>query len=55
MPYQIVPVGTGYKVISQSGKPLSNKPLSLNQARKQKVAVALGESRRTNKPVSFYM
>ena len=46
MPYMIVPWEKGYGVVSRSGKILSNHPLSLIQAKKQKVAVVLSEIRK---------
>ena len=39
MPYSLERVGRGYKVFSQSGTPLSKKPLSLLRAKKQLTAV----------------
>ena len=47
MPYEVVPKGKGYVVMSQeSHRPLSKRPLTKSQARKQQIAVALAESRR---------
>lgn len=43
MPYIINRVKGGFKVFSQSGRPLSNKPLTLAKAQKQRTAVNLSE------------
>lgn len=55
MPFQIKKVGKGFKVV-EPGKThvFSNNPLSKKQAMKQRVAIALSESRRTGKPVKSY-
>jgi len=39
MPYSLERVGRGWKVFSQSGRALSNKPLGLERAKKQLTAV----------------
>jgi hypothetical protein len=39
MPYSLERVGKGYKVFSQSGTPLSKKPLPLSRAKRQLTAV----------------
>lgn len=62
MPYSIIPVGKGYKVMSQDGRTFSRKPLSKKQAQKQRTAIALsevqrtsrGEVQKTKKPMSFF-
>ncbi len=54
MSYTIIPVGRGYKVLSQDGKTFSRKPLSKKQAQKQRTAIALSEARKTGKPVSIF-
>ena len=46
MPYIIRPYQTGYRVYSESGTPLSHKPLSAEMAKKQKVAATLSMLRR---------
>lgn len=47
MPYNIAPSGRGYVVErADSGKALSNHPLSHRQAQRQRVAVALAEHRK---------
>lgn len=48
MPYQIRRSGIGYKVFSQSGTPLSKKPLSLLRAQKQKIAATLSSLNKSN-------
>lgn len=53
MPYKIVKVKGGWKV-SDGKKFLSSNPLTKEMALKQRIAVALSESRITNKPTSFY-
>lgn len=46
MPYFVRRDADGYRVYSINGTPLSHKPLSLAQAKKQQVAVLLEERRR---------
>lgn len=53
MPYKIVKVKGGFKV-SDGKKYLSSHPLTKDMAMKQRIAVALSESKLTNKPASFY-
>ena len=55
MPFQIKKVGKGFKVV-EPGKThvFSNNPLSKKQAMKQRVAIALSESRKSGKPVKSY-
>lgn len=54
MPYNIIPVGHGYKVMSQDGKVFSRKPLSKKQAMKQRTAIAISEARKTGKPIATF-
>lgn len=53
MPYKIVKEKEGFRVCSPTHC-LSKKPLTKKQATKQRVAVALSESRKSKKPVSTY-
>jgi hypothetical protein len=55
MPFQIKKVGKGFKVV-EPGKThvFSNNPLSKKQAMKQRVAIALSESRKSGKPIKSY-
>ena len=54
MPYKIEKVGnSGFKVCD-SNRCFSNKPLTKKQATKQRIAIALSESRKTGKPVKKY-
>lgn len=46
MPYVLRKYRDGYRVYSQSGTPLSNHPLSLDQAKKQKTAATLSYLRK---------
>lgn len=47
MPYEVVPKGKGFVVMSQdSGKQLSKRPLTRAKANQQRVAVALAEHRK---------
>jgi hypothetical protein len=41
MPYHVVAVSGGYKVQSENGTYLSNKPLSKKKAEKQRIAATL--------------
>lgn len=50
MPYEIKKVKGGYKVVDTKGKALEKKPISLEQARKQRIAVFLSEG----KPKGFF-
>lgn len=54
MPYSIIPVGRGYKVMSQDVRTFSRQPLSKKQAMNQRTAIALTEAKKTHKPVSFF-
>jgi len=55
MPFQIKKVGKGFKVV-EPGKThvFSNNPLSKKQAMKQRLAIALSESRKSGKPIKSY-
>jgi hypothetical protein len=55
MPFEIKKVGRGFKVV-EPGKThvFSHNPLSKKQAMKQRVAIALSESRKSGKPVKSY-
>jgi hypothetical protein len=55
MPFQIKKVGKGYKVV-EPGKThvFSNNPLSKKQAMKQRVAIALSESKKSGNPIKSY-
>jgi len=46
MPYSLDKVRGGYKVFSQSGRPLSNAPLTLSRAKKQLTAVNIAYARK---------
>jgi hypothetical protein len=54
MPYKVVKEDGGYFVEDKKGHRFSTKPLTKKKARKQQVAIALSESRATNKPVSAF-
>ncbi len=43
MPYRIVPCKTGFKVITDKGKPLSKRCLPKKTARAQQIAVSISE------------
>jgi hypothetical protein len=53
MPYEIKRKGTGY-VVTSAKRAFSKKPLSLQTARAQRVAIALSEAAKTGKPVANY-
>lgn len=53
MPYTIERKGAGYAVCDAK-RCFSNKPLTLQKARKQQIAIALSEAKKTGKPVSKY-
>lgn len=53
MPYKIKKVKNGYKV-ADANRTFSQHPLSKHMAEKQRVAIALSESRSTGKPASIY-
>lgn len=55
MPYNIVKVHKGYKVQNAvSGKTYSVHPLTKSKAIKQRVAIVLSESRKTNHSPSIF-
>jgi len=54
MPYDIKKIKGGFLVKDKKGKQFSNKPLSKKMATKQRIAIALSESKKTGKPVSTY-
>ena len=54
MPYKIIKEKSGYYVEDKKGKKFSKKPLSKKMAEKQRVAIALSESKMTGKPMSYY-
>lgn len=54
MPYDIKKKGSGY-VVTSGKRTFSNNPLPLNVARKQRIAIALSEAKKTGKdPSSFF-
>jgi hypothetical protein len=54
MPYNIDKVKGGFVVKDVKGRKFSNKPLTKLGAQKQRIAIALSESRKTGKPASFF-
>lgn len=54
MPYKIVHMDGGFAVRDAKGHKFSKKPLTKKMAAKQRIAIALSESRKTGKPVSDY-
>lgn len=54
MPYQIEASGKGFKVCDNTGKCFSKKGLSKKTAERQRIAIALSESKKTGKPVGYY-
>lgn len=54
MPFKIVPVNGGFQVADTKGKTFSSNPLTKKIAQKQRIAIALSESKSTGKPVSTY-
>lgn len=56
MPFKIIKEGRGWKTQDvKSGKVFSAKPLTKEQAQKQRIAIALSEHRKTKKPVGSFM
>lgn len=53
MPYKIKKRGAGFLVCDQA-KCFSKKPIPYDNARKQRVAIALSEARKTKKPVKTF-
>lgn len=54
MPYKIVHMDGGFAVRDAKGKEFSNRPLTKKMATKQRIAIALSESKKTGKPASAY-
>lgn len=54
MPYKIEKQSSGGFKVCDANRCFSNKPLTKKQATKQRIAIALSESRTTGKPVSHY-
>ena len=54
MPYKIVYHDGGFMVHDTKGRMFSKKPLTKKMAIKQRIAMALSDSRKTGKPVSDY-
>ena len=55
MPYGIIPVDKKFMVIDKTtGRTFSKKALPKTVARKQRIAIALSESKKTGKPVSSF-
>lgn len=54
MPYKIEKVRGGFKVADIGGHEYSKRPLTKKVAEKQRIAIALSESRKTGKPASLY-
>jgi hypothetical protein len=55
MPYGIIPVDKKFMVIdTTTGRKFSKKALPKAVARKQRIAIALSESKKTGKPVSSF-
>lgn len=54
MPYSIKKVKGGFVVEDKAGKQFSNRPLTKKIAEKQRIAIALSESRKTGKPIGNY-
>jgi hypothetical protein len=54
MPYTIESSGKGFKVCDSTGKCFSKKGLPLKTAERQRVAIALSESKRTGKKVGTF-
>ena len=53
MPYEVKHVKGGYLVCDKK-KCFSKKPLTKKKARKQQIAIALSESRKTGQPVGNF-
>jgi len=54
MPYKIVESNKGYFVEDKKGHKFSKKPLTKSKARKQQVALALGEAKATGKDAGAF-
>jgi hypothetical protein len=53
MPYSIEGSGYGYKVCDKM-KCFSTKPLTKKMAEKQRIAIAISESKKSGKPIAYY-
>jgi hypothetical protein len=54
MPYSIESSGKGFKVCDTAGKCFSKKGLPKKSAERQRIAIAISESKKTGKPVGSY-
>lgn len=54
MPYKIVHMDGGFAVRDAKGKTFSNHPITKKMATKQRIAIALSESKKTGKSPSLY-
>jgi hypothetical protein len=54
MPYTIERSGKGFKVCEPDGKCFSKQGLPKATAQKQRIAIALSESRKSGKPVNSF-
>jgi len=45
---------SGFAVSDTKGKKFSNKPITKKMATRQRIAIALSESKKTGKPVSSF-
>lgn len=54
MPFTVERSGSGFKVCDGTGKCFSKKGLPKATARRQQIAIALSESRKTGKPTSSF-
>lgn len=54
MPYQIKKWKEGYAVTDDKGRKFSNEPISKTMATKQRIAIALSESKKTGKSPSYF-
>ena len=52
MPYSVENTGKGFKVFDETGKSFSKKGLPKSTAYKQRIAIALSESKKTGKPLN---
>jgi hypothetical protein len=53
MPYKIVPEGSGF-IVKHGTHAFSKKPITKEMATKQRIAIALSEAKKTQKPVSKF-
>jgi hypothetical protein len=54
MPYKIVHAKNGFYVEDKAGKKFSNKPLTKKRAEKQRIAIAISESKKTGKSIDKF-